>query len=1405
MDTGSGKTLVAVMLIKEMMERELQAQRSSADRKICFFIVNNVPLVEQQASVIRANSNAEVLQFSGASNTHKFSQNLWDEVYERANAVVCTAQILLDLLRHGYVRMNKIHLLIFDECHHARKDHPFCSIMREFYHDTSLNERPKVFGMTASPSMDIGSKLYHTAKELEDLLNCKVFTADPEQMRAFVERPKEIIVQYNPSPEYTSSTTTLTLVLQKQCSMIPKLEKEFSAQVLNIQHLGPWCVNRLWQLYVEKLADGGNLTHMGPEVKLAQGIIRSSNIPPPVCTERYLSPKVMKLIQLLRVAGHGLKDDFCGIIFVQQRDTAMALCLLIQEFEEFQDLFRAQVLTGHRDGSERVLRMSFRDQTEIISNFRKKVYNLLIATSVAEEGLDIQPCNFVVRFDPPTTVISYIQSRGRARKKDSRYIVMHELDNRAEEAMFEKIKYTESTMREWCMSLDEERIIRSALDLDDDSSQEKLAPLQTFRVPSTGALLTLDSAVALIHYYCSTLAGDEYTSLRPHFNTIPNGSSGFVCDLTLPPNAPLRVIQSDYTSTKNMARKSAAFKACEKLYSLGALTDNLLPLMSGAAQKDDSEETTAADVKDKNRSYPMATPEFWSRMPISAEMSVQLYGCVIELTEDDLQRLGGKHRFRAICLLTHRPLPCQVAPFRLYIEGAPRTVTLKSCPTPGLMKKDRLEKLHGFMLNLFHRMCRKKFQCELVDIPYLIAPLIKHFDTSQAIDTLIAWDDVDQGQKEPSPFPDSNRDDETLLNCVATLKNDAGRDFFIKRVLRECRMDDPMPLHLIPAKDITSWDEAIASEKAVPLTDKGRTFEAYFRWKYRVDCPKDDILLSVERVRKMRNHLQQAIREEDKREDEVTMVIPLSACMECPIRADVSRMAHLIPSVLYSLDSTLLVQEVRVRVGLMDTRLDLLQEAFTSTSANRDYQYERLELLGDSFLKFSSTIRLYIVNPSKDEGQLHGHRIRIISNSALLKHAKGLELFQFINTTPFHRNSWRPTRFIVDGKAWKETQTHNLSNKMLADIVEASLGAAFLSGGAKNGLHAAKALGIPFDEFSSWGDFHKVYMESKAARDREEDRSRPSLTYTQVDHLRKLEKVLGYQFKDPLLFVEAMTHASHIRNDSVCYQRLEFLGDAVLDFQVIRYYYEKYHDAPPGAITLIKDASVNNAVLGAISINWGLHKFLNHFSPALVGAIARTVVLIEDKKDKSPNKTLENEYWSDIMMPKVLGDLVESVLGAVFVDSGFDVHVVTDLFMRLIRPFLDKHVGFNSIVLHPNKVLIERLQANGCTSFGFKNEECTASASSPIFRRLGLGRPQHQQQSSEGNTITKCHFLIHGKIMATSSGEHLEEVRKEVALATLTKLNEDPELFTNLCVCPKRRGARHLSVLERYRQETIVQ
>ncbi|KAF9129876.1 Dicer-like protein 1 [Mortierella sp. 14UC] len=1458
MDTGSGKTLVAVMLIREMLRREKEAQRGPNERKISFFIVNNVPLVFQQAAVIGANCAAEVTMLCGAMDTKKFSSDLWGETYKKVDVVVVTAQILLDLFRHGFVQMSRVNLLIFDECHHARKDHPFCCIMKEFYHvhDLPRNQRPKVFGMTASPSSDIGSKLYHTASELENLMDAKVFTVDQEEVRQYVERPLEFVVQYNPAPSYRA--TALTNALKAKCPFVSRLMPIFESTQFNLSHLGPWCIDCLWRTYIDNMSRrDGSVKQLPEEIKATVDVVNAWPIPTPVVDIKQMSPKVMKLIQILRVAGRSWTKDFCGIIFVQRRDTAIALCLLLQELEEFHDIFRVQVLAGHSDESDSVLKMKFQEQNDIISHFRNKTYNLLVSTSVAEEGLDIQPCNVVIRFDPVTTTISYIQSRGRARQKNSRYIMMMEYDNRSEEAALEKIQIGEKSMRDWCHSLDSERLMQKPASIDEDEGPELMDTLtlvQSYRVPATGALLTLDSAIPLLHYYCSSLTGDEFCSLRPEFAVTANGASGFICDLTLPPNAPIRLIQSDRTSTKQMARKSAAFKACEILHGLEALNDNLLPVVVKEVIGDAPVEFGPVEKVEKNKLYSFYCPKIWDQEPINIEVPITLYGCVVEMAERDVERPGGKDQFRLMCILTRQPLPNAITPIRLYLEGAARLVKLQSHPSPVIVNKEKLLLFQKFTLLLFQRMCRKNFDCALETMPYFVVPLCSWNSSSTSTLNVpgldISWDDIQLGQKvqpEPQSIPETE-DEQVLHTTLLALRKDPTREFFLKKIVTDYKMQDLMPPDVF-RQELAAWDESVAKHRAhttrvtvnatltnasaptsstpipsrpsspsvnppsegdaaPPTAPAPRTFAAYFKWGFQVDCEDGDRILMVDRVRKMRNHLQPAVRDEEVKEGTGAMIMPLKACIRGTVKADVLRMAQLIPSILFSLDQTLLVYEVRDLVGLGQIRMDYLQEAFTTSSSNRDFQYERLELLGDSFLKFSSTIRLYIVNPAKDEGQLHASRIRIISNRALLGHATDLKLYKYISSTPFHRKSWRPPYFTVDNKAWERVQKHSLSNKTLADVIEATLGAAYLSGGHKVALNTAKALKIPFDEFATWTDFNRVFLEAKAAKEaarREEGTFAPQPTpsFANLSAIQTVQKVLGYEFKDPSLFFEAMTHASHIRADAICYQRLEFLGDAVLDFQVIRYYYEKYHDAPPGAITLIKDASVNNSILGAISIKWGLQKFLNHYSPSLIGAIARAMVSLEERQNNSPNGELEGEYWVDIYMPKVLGDLVESTLGAVFVDSGFDFEVVTSLFQRLIRPFLDRHVNFESMILHPNKVLLEQLQFQGCNNFKFDTEAAEkVSDSEKLLKRLGLGMRSANGTRShdDGEPVLKCHFKIHDRTMATAIGKHMEDLRKEVSVATLSILKNEPDLLLTLCTCPKKRGARHVSMLDRYRR-----
>ena len=80
--------------------------------------------------------------------------------------------------------------------------------------------------------------------------------------------------------------------------------------------------------------------------------------------------------------------------------------------------------------------MNFKQQEEVLRQFRRHEFNLMIATCVVEEGLDIPKCNVVCRFDFPKSFRSYVQSKGRARAKDSKYCIFvdreEEMEKKAE-------------------------------------------------------------------------------------------------------------------------------------------------------------------------------------------------------------------------------------------------------------------------------------------------------------------------------------------------------------------------------------------------------------------------------------------------------------------------------------------------------------------------------------------------------------------------------------------------------------------------------------------------------------------------------------------------------------------------------------------------------------------------------------------------------------------------------------------------------------------------------------------------------------------------------------------------------------------------------------------------------------
>lgn len=96
-----------------------------------------------------------------------------------------------------------------------------------------------------------------------------------------------------------------------------------------------------------------------------------------------------------------------------------------------------------RFGYSKETEMDWKKQEKVLRQFRKHEFNLLIATSVVEEGLDIPECNVVCRFDFPDNVCSYLQSKGRARAKGSIYYIF--VDEKEKEEKENQLEVTYSS------------------------------------------------------------------------------------------------------------------------------------------------------------------------------------------------------------------------------------------------------------------------------------------------------------------------------------------------------------------------------------------------------------------------------------------------------------------------------------------------------------------------------------------------------------------------------------------------------------------------------------------------------------------------------------------------------------------------------------------------------------------------------------------------------------------------------------------------------------------------------------------------------------------------------------------------------------------------------------------------
>ena len=183
-------------------------------------------------------------------------------------------------------------------------------------------------------------------------------------------------------------------------------------------------------------------------------------------------------------------------------------------------------------------------------------------------------------------------------------------------------------------------------------------------------------------------------------------------------------------------------------------------------------------------------------------------------------------------------------------------------------------------------------------------------------------------------------------------------------------------------------------------------------------------------------------------------------------------------------------------------------------------------------------------------------------------------------------------------------------------------------------------------------------------------------TASQLDLARKIEKKHPYHFKYPRLLRSAFVHPSQafMWEEVPNYQRLEFLGDSLLDQVFIQHLFYRFPGKDPQWLTEHKMPMVSNKFLSAVCVKLGFHMHIRQNNSKLAAEIRDYVTDIQMAEEEP---SAFKDYWVHIKKepPKCLADIVEAYVGAIFVDSEFDFSVVQTFFDMHIKGFFaDMHL-----------------------------------------------------------------------------------------------------------------------------------
>lgn len=780
----------------------------------------------------------------GASLWHK---STWQKHFDNNMVIVCTAEVLVQCMMHSFINMSRINLLIFDEAHHAKNNHPYARVMKDYYaHELDTTKRPRIFGMTASPVDVKGPTTDHikeAARDLEKLLHAKIATTTDGTLELNnIAKPIEETVIY--AQLRCGYETPLHQKIKAKYGDVAPFQKFFVSSNRHGSELGRWASDMYWsfafaeeqsrklQNYEEfkfnKTKNNRSVEELDAHLlrlKEAAVFVQDHDFGLPSLSEGDVSSKVQRLHYWLNLY-YERSDEARCIVFVEKRHTARLLKLIFDYIGGSN--LRCDVLVGvnNRAGEQNV---SLRSQVLTLQKFRRGELNCLFATSVAEEGLDIPQCNLVVRFDLYRTMIGYVQSRGRARHKNSKYLHMVEEGNNDHRQRIMGVRLDELAMKEFCSNLSNDRLINN-LNIDGAellALEDRLYP--SYTDPMSGAKLTYRSSLSVLNHFVATLpAPNNESMLQPtyvmdsatNYDLRDSQRQGFVCEVILPEHSPVTFMRGQVESRKLIARCSAAFLMCLELRRKHHLDEYLLP----TAHKhlpDKRNALLALSEKKKGKYTMLIKPNFWKlgRGTIP--------DCVFLTVVDVDAGLDRPHQ--PLGFLTRRPFP-QLPSFPIYLtDGRPSNIVSQSLPTPFRLTPKLLDMVTKFTLRIYEDIYNKVYEFDLAKMSYWVVPIIASStwtgSSTPELAQVLDMAQLDKVCHEPSWQWTADIKNEDLVDKYFVDPMNGGRRYYSNCVAAHLKSQDPVPAHIprqshkfmntildytdskwLKSRDISRWD-----------------------------------------------------------------------------------------------------------------------------------------------------------------------------------------------------------------------------------------------------------------------------------------------------------------------------------------------------------------------------------------------------------------------------------------------------------------------------------------------------------------------------------------------------------------------------------------------------------------------